>query len=73
MEAMLGSETPQPLERLQVEKMAKHFGQEAMTLLIYRYIDRMTYQEIAKLYGISDRGLKKRIDKLKKQIHKYFG
>lgn len=63
--------TPSVESKLLLEQLFSEFGREQIDLLIYRYIDRMTYQEIAELYGKSDRGIKKRMDKLEQQIHRY--
>jgi len=57
--------------QLIVHKLLEQFGQESVDLLLYRYVDRMTYIEIGQLLGISDRGVKKRMDKLEKSIRRY--
>lgn len=69
----LGEKTHNPAEaRLNVEKIIKEFGEEQLQLMVYRHIDQMTYQEIAELYGLSDRGIKKRLDQLEKKVKKHF-
>ena len=57
--------------RLIVQKLVEHFGDEEVKLLVYRYVDRMTYAELGEFYGKSDRGIKKRVDKLQKNFHRY--
>lgn len=58
--------------RLMVEALLEVIGQESMDLLVYRHVDHMTYEEIAALYGMSDRGIKKRLDRLETKIRKHF-
>lgn len=55
-----------------IVQMQEHFGKEALQLMVYRHLDQMTYQEIAEIYGISDRGVKKRLDRLEEKVRRYF-
>jgi len=58
--------------RLFCQQILKEFGEDALTLLIYRYVDQMTYGELAALYGLTDRGIKKRLDRIVLQIKEHY-
>lgn len=59
--------------QLLVAKLLETIEREDVELLLYRYVDQMTLQEMATLYGISDRGVKKRINRVESQIKKIVG
>jgi len=64
-------ETRKAESRILVDSLVDEFGKDAIDLLIYRYLDKMTLKEMAAIYQISDRGMKKRLDRLETQIQKY--
>ena len=55
-----------------VKELLHEFGEEATMLLIFRHLDQMTLQELSVIYGITDRGVKKRLDKLEDKVRKHF-
>jgi RNA polymerase sigma-70 factor (ECF subfamily) len=54
-----------------VEEMTQALGEEAMRLMIYRYVDQMTYEEIGEIFLCSDRAIKKRLDRLQAKAQEY--
>lgn len=56
---------------LVVEQLVKRFGKEDIALLVHRYVDQMTYDEIAQIYGKSDRGINKKIARIEDKARKY--
>jgi len=68
----LGSQNTRAAEgRLIVERLIARFGKDEIALLLHRYVDQMTYKEIATLYGKSDRGIKFKIERLEQQVQKF--
>jgi RNA polymerase sigma-70 factor (ECF subfamily) len=55
-----------------VRELLEEFGEEATLLLVFRYLDQMTLQELGEMYGITDRGVKKRLDKLESRVRQHF-
>lgn len=69
-ESMDGSRLAE--DRLMVDALTQTFGQDVVDLLVYRYVDQMTYGEIAMVVGLSDRGVKKKLDRLESQVREHF-
>lgn len=57
--------------KLKIDRLIKRFGQEAVQMLVYRHVDQMTYEEIGEVCGMSDRGVKKKLERLEEQFRKY--
>jgi len=57
--------------KLIVNRLIKRFGPDEVNLMVYRYVDQMTYKEIAAIVGKSDRGVKKKIEALTIRVRKY--
>jgi len=71
LQEMWGVESHRAEGALIVDKLVRRFGEELIQLVIYRHVDQMTYQEIADLVGKSDRGIKKKLDRIESQIRLY--
>ncbi len=54
--------------RLMVESVLQSLDQEEATLLVYRHVDQMTYDEIGALVAMTDRGVKKKLDRLERHV-----
>jgi|GEM_PF-688290 len=54
-----------------LEQLSLEFGSDEIYMLVHRYVDQMTYGEIAALYQISDRGVKKKLDRLKPKLREF--
>lgn len=72
LHALFGTCTSAAEESLDLQSIQREFGDEVVQLLVYRHLDGMTYQEIGKLCELSDRGVKKRLDKVEAQIRERF-
>jgi len=57
--------------KLVVSTLLKEFEKEDVALLMFRYMDQMTYREIAAIYNKSDRGIQKRLDRLEIAVRDY--
>ncbi len=51
-----------------VESVLQSLDQEEATLLVYRHVDQMTYDEIGALVAMTDRGVKKKLDRLERHV-----
>lgn len=71
LQALVRQSKPTADESILVQELLRDFGDEVVKLLIYRYIDGMTYLEIGTLCGLSDRGAQKKLERIKKQIRIY--
>lgn len=71
VEECWGSTSQQAEDALLIRKLLRRFGQEAVEMMTYRYVDQMTYKEIGHIYNKSDRGIKKKIERLESQMRKY--
>ena len=58
--------------RLMIDALVQQFGEDTIQLFIYRHVDQMTYDEIADLVGLSDRGVKKKLARLDEKIRQQF-
>lgn len=54
--------------RLMVDSLLQMVGEDSASLLVYRHVDQMTYAEIGALVGMTDRGVKKKLDRTEAQI-----
>lgn len=54
--------------KLLLDGLCQQIGQEAIDLLVYRHVDQMTLGEIAAIVGISDRGVKKKLERIEHQV-----
>lgn len=64
---------PDTRHKLLVDRLVKQFGEDDIKLFLHRHIEQMTYQEIASLYEMTDRGMKKKLDRIESQIRSYLG
>lgn len=64
-------ETSTSEERLLFQQVVARFGEEDMELLVYRYVEQMTFAEIGEVVGMSDRGVQKKIERMTEQVRKY--
>lgn len=62
---------PSPEAGLLVEQLHDAFGEEALQMMVYRYVDQMTYDEIGQIFDRSDRAIKKRLDRLQENLQQY--
>lgn len=64
-------QTHQGEERVLVNKLIQRFGKDEVEMLTYRYVDQMTYREIARVYHMSDRGVQKKLERIEDMMRKY--
>ena len=72
LEAMDSPNVPNAESMLMVEALLRQFGEEAVALLAYRYLDKMTLKELGSLYGCSHQNIDKRLRRLHHSMQKYF-
>ncbi|TNE51467.1 MAG: sigma-70 family RNA polymerase sigma factor [Deltaproteobacteria bacterium] len=57
--------------KLLLSKLQERFDDDEIQMLLYRHVDQMNYQEIAEIIQMSDRGVKKKLDRLEETVRKY--
>ncbi len=57
--------------KLLLSKLQERFDDDEIQMLLYRHVDQMNYQEIAEIIQMSDRGVKKKLDRLEESVRKY--
>jgi len=70
-DTFLGSVAQTAEHKVLLDELFQAFEEEEINLLLYRHVDQMTYKEIASMYGRTDRGIKKKLDKIEQRIRKY--
>lgn len=68
LESFTSPERSLPEQRLMVGAVVKALGEDDVTLLVYRHVDQMTFAEIGALVSMTDRGVKKKLDRLERQV-----
>ena len=71
LESFMEGSVPKAEWSLLVSELVNQLEEEELQLLLYRYVDQMTLKEIAALYEMTDRGVKKRIDKVELRVRHY--
>lgn len=46
-------------------------SKEETSLLLHRHVEQMTFAEIGRLYGLSDRGLQKKLTKIEQRVQRF--
>lgn len=72
-ESHLHESLVQPLAEsgILVDELLQAFGEDALQLMVYRYVDQMTYEEIGEVFSCSDRAVKKRLDRLQAKAKEF--
>lgn len=66
---LLSKTTEHSIEgKLLIEDIIREFGKEAILLLFYRHVDRMTYRELGELMQLTPQGAKYKIDTLEQAV-----
>lgn len=71
LEQLVGGPGHRGEGRVIVQKLIARFGREAVEMMTCRYVDQMTYQEIADIYDLSDRGVQKKLERIEEMMRKY--